>query len=259
MQKNHSVAFGLIPASIDRISNISPENCLDIGFVGDVYARDDFLTEMGYGRLSDLRDAIWRPLSNTPLIVANLEAPITDKELAIEKKPYLHKTSTATLALFDERFVLSLANNHIMDYGASGLNDTIDALNKAGIQYAGAGQNLDQAKTPCLLTVEGIRIAVICAADPRFYPATETSPGTCPAHQSLLVESIQSIKNQVDFVIVSVHMGLEYVSVPSFNQMNLTQACFDAGTNVVHFHHAHCLSGAATNGKDMVFFGTGNY
>lgn len=249
----------LVPAKIELLNTAPPADHFDIGLVGDVYIRDDFLAKHGITCLKDLATTIWQPLAGSALIIANLEAPVTGQALPVEQKPYLHKTSTAALDIFDQRFVLSLANNHIMDYGVAGLVDTLAALDAAGIPHAGAGLNIEQAKAPCLVKVNGVQVAVICAADPRFHPATEHSPGTCPAHRDLLVESVRTVGGDSTVVVVSLHMGLEYVSVPSPTQIDLAKACLEAGAHVVHFHHAHCLSGAATDGRGAVLFGTGNY
>lgn len=249
----------LVPAEFEALSTLPPADHFDIGLVGDVYVRDDILANVGATRLSDLRAAMWQPLAGSSLIIANLEAPITEQEMALEQKPYIHKTSTAALGIFDKRFVLSLANNHIMDFGVAGLADTLVALDAAGIPHAGAGLNIDQAKTPCLVKVNDVQVAVICAADPRFHPATENSPGTCPARRDLLVEAVRKVGGNSTVVVVSLHMGLEYVTVPSATQIELAQACLEAGAHIVHFHHSHCLSGAATGGHGAILFGTGNY
>jgi poly-gamma-glutamate synthesis protein (capsule biosynthesis protein) len=167
--------------------------------------------------------------------------------------------SPDTLGIFDSRFVLSLANNHIMDFGSAGLLDTMAALDHAGIAYAGAGPTLARACEPRLVQIAGKTIAVICAADARFSPATATSPGTCPARTDLLVEGIRAVGGSAQVIVVSLHMGLEHVSVPSVTQIRLAEACLAAGAQVVHFHHSHCSSGAATNGRGVALFGTGNY
>ena len=202
---------------------------------------------------------LWRPLAGCSLIVANLEAPVTERTHPAENKSYNLRTSRRALDVFDSRFVLSLANNHIMDYGPDGLADTIDALDAAGISYAGAGRDIDHARTPRFLTVSGIEAAVICAADSRFHAARAATPGTCPAFPDLLTESITSARGRARLVLVSIHMGLEYVAIPSAAQFTLAELCLKAGAQVVQFHHSHCLSGSVSDGRGRVLFGTGNY
>ena len=249
----------LEPAEIATLSARAEKDFLDLGFVGDILLQKDTLELAGAPAMSRVGEEVWAPLSSCRLIVANLEAPVTSRSTPVEDKPYIHRMSHSALGIFDHRCVLSLANNHVMDFGAEGLADTIAALDAAGLRHAGAGMNLDQARAPCRVDLGGVRVAVICAADPRFNPATETSPGTYPARTTLLVDSIQRERERCDLIVVSLHMGLEHVSAPSAAQIALARACLHAGARVVHFHHAHCLGGAATDGRGIVLFGTGNY
>lgn len=249
----------LAPALLNDIDGAAPSGHFDIGLVGDVYWRDDSPPGHSGYALRDMSGAVWKPLESASLVVANLESPITTQETPVEQKPYLHRTTNPVVDTFDRRFVLCLANNHIMDYGPSGLFDTMDALDKAGIPHAGAGRDIDRAKTPRLLTIEDTTVAVICAADPRFNPAAPNHPGTCPAHAEILVDAIQSVTRRAGLIVVSLHMGLEHVRVPSAAQIRLAETCLDNGAHVVHFHHSHCTSGAAFGRRGVVLFGTGNY
>jgi len=250
----------LAPATIEALDATAVEGQIDIGLIGDIYLRDDYLANFGVTNLGLLRNELWQSLANARLIVANLEAPITGQTVPLEAKPHLHKTSDAVLNIFDSRFVLCLANNHIMDYGVAGLVETLSALDAAGIPHAGAGLNLAQASAPARLNVDGTEIAVICAADPRFRPATGDTPGTFPARRDSLVKAIRATAGDGAVVVLSLHMGLEHVSVPSAAQIELAEACVEAGATVVHFHHSHCLAGAVVAGScTSVLFGTGDY
>ena len=250
---------GLSPLTLAGFSGPPPNDHLDVGLVGDVLLSEALLHQVDRQGHRDLRDALWQPLADCSLIVANLEAPITERDVPAENKTYNLKTARRALYVFDSRFVLSLANNHIMDYGAAGLFDTIDALDAAGIAYAGAGRDIDQARAPRYVSIAGIESAVICAADPRFQAATSASPGTCPALPDLLVESIVTARRRAQLVAVSIHMGLEYVNTPSAAQIHLAERCLTAGAQLVQFHHSHCLSGVAGDGRGVVLFGTGNF
>ncbi len=259
MKQGNSASSILSPLTLAGLSGLQPNDHLDIGLVGDVLLSEAFLDQADRQGCRDLRDALWRPLADCSLILANLEAPITAHEVVAENKAYNLKTARRALDVFDSRFVLSLANNHIMDYGAEGLFDTIDALDAAGIAYAGAGRDIDHARAPRYVSIAGIESAVICAADSRFQAAKSASPGTCPAFPDLLVESIGTARRRARFVGVSIHMGLEYVDTPSAAQIHLAERCLSTGAQLVQFHHSHCLSGAAGDGRGVVLFGTGNF
>lgn len=255
---SHS-SLALAPLSLAKLSGPRPNDHLDVGLVGDVLLSETLLNQFERRGCGDLRDTLWRPLADCSLIVANLEAPITQHTQQAESKAYNLKTSRRALDVFSSRFVLSLANNHMMDFGPVGLLDTLAALDSAGLAYAGAGRDLEQARAPCYKTINGMRVAVIGAADPRFQSATKNTPGTNPAIREPLVESILEARIHARFITVTIHMGLEYADMPSSNQILLSEACLAAGAHVVQFHHSHCLSGCAGNGSGVVLFGTGNY
>ncbi len=246
-------------ASLDPLEATALAGHFDIGLVGDMYLRDEYLRRFGIAHVADLKEELWGSLAGASLIVANLEAPITSAARPLEDKPYLHKTSPAVLDVFDGRFVLSLANNHIMDYGPAGLIDTLNALDAAGVAYAGAGRDIEEASSPCRLVVAGTQLAVFCAADPRFCPATANAPGTCPAERDLLTAAVRAARREGVLVVVSLHMGLEHIPVPSLTQVALAKACLEAGAMVVHFHHSHCLGGLVADDNGVVLLGTGNY
>ena len=193
------------------------------------------------------------------LMVANLEAPVVSQVTHRENKRYNLCADASALDLFGSRSVLSLANNHIMDYGERGLAETIAALSARGILHAGAGRNIEEASKPALIDVGGIRVAVLCCADPRFQAATAQCAGTCPATIDLVDTTVRELRSTADMVIVSVHMGIEFLPVPSRRQIELAEVCARAGVSVLHFHHAHTISGIQKIGECAVLFGTGNF
>ena len=161
--------------------------------------------------------------------------------------------------MFDGRFVLGLANNHIMDYGPQGLQETLKELRARGLAHAGAGQTLAEACRPAIVEAQGLKLAVVCAADPRYEPASDGAAGTCPAEPALLQEILRSLRGTCSAVVVSVHMGLEYVPYPTPRMGGLAELCLSEGAALVIFHHSHCLSGATADPRGVVLWGAGNY
>jgi hypothetical protein len=200
-----------------------------------------------------------KSLPQSDLTVANLEAPVVSQATLRENKRYTLRTDVSALDLFGSRSVLCLANNHIMDYGEKGLAETITALNARGIVHAGAGRNLEEASKPALIDVGGVSVAVLCCADPRFQAATAQCAGTCPATIELVDASVRELRPTTDIVIVSVHMGIEFLPVPSKRQLEMAEVCARAGASVLQFHHTHTISGIQKIGECTVLFGTGNF
>jgi poly-gamma-glutamate capsule biosynthesis protein CapA/YwtB (metallophosphatase superfamily) len=230
-----------------------------ISLAGDVFIPDTSFVNVGVQERNTVRSRFAAPFEGADLVLLNFEAPVTDAPRPQEQKRYNLRNSSDCLELFDDRFVLSLANNHIMDYGEAGLTSTIEQMTARGLPFGGAGINIEEASKPAFIERAGVKVAIICAADPRFQPAGPSSPGTLPAHSDLLVRIIGEAKDQADFVVLSVHAGMEFTSVPTPFMINLVDQCLTAGAQIIGFHHTHCLSGFTQKHGQLVIWGAGNY
>lgn len=239
--------------------NPSASSGFRLACVGDVLVADRSLVAVRREGIASAASRIWASVEGADVVLANLEVPITEGASLRTNKRYNFRTSGDVLALFDQRFVLSLANNHILDYGQRGLLDTIEALDARGIPHTGAGRDLEAARQPVVISVGGVRFGVLCAAAPRFQPATATACGTFPAQPELLRESLRELKGQADIIAVSIHDGIEFFPLPTPRQVRLSRLCLEEGARVVSFHHSHCLSGMWKDDRGVVFFGLGDY
>lgn len=192
-------------------------------------------------------------------LFANLETPLTSHENRRVNKKYCFKLDPGFIRKIPGKFVFSIANNHIMDYGEEGLFETIETLKSHGFQFTGAGQNIDEAGKPAIVDFGEYKIGFLAAADRRYQSATESKPGVFPAIPEYLTPRIKKIRRRVDMVIISIHMGMEYIPVPTPAMEKLSSACQNAGADVVFFHHAHCVSGYALQNNKATLWGTGNF
>jgi poly-gamma-glutamate synthesis protein (capsule biosynthesis protein) len=232
---------------------------LTVRCVGDIAPVRGALDMLANPTAGEFLRQLLKSESQSDVTVANLEAPVVSQAALRENKRYNLRTDVSALGLFGARSVLSLANNHIMDYGEQGLAETISVLNNRGIVHAGAGRNLEEASKPALINVDSVKVGVLCCADPRFQAATAQRAGTCPATVELVKTAVRELRPIADVVIVSVHMGIEFFPVPSKRQMELAEVCADAGISVLQFHHTHTISGIQKVGECTVLFGTGNF
>ena len=154
---------------------------LTVNCVGDIALVGGRAGNVSKTDVGDIFQSASKSLPQNDLTLANLEAPVASQASCRVNKRYNLCADASALDLFGSRSVISLANNHIMDYGDEGLAETIAALNARGIVYAGAGRNLQEASKPALIDVEGVRVAVLCCADSRFQASTDHRAGTCPA------------------------------------------------------------------------------
>lgn len=227
-----------------------------IALTGDVYI--PFISDTKLQ--GKFKDDFYAPFDGCDLVFSNYEAPVAFETMEPrEKKSYNLRHLPESLDLFDQRFVLSLANNHIMDFGDNGLRLTLKSLRERGIPFAGAGLNLEEASRPVYLDRGGSRLAFVAAADPRFQPAKSDSPGTMPATPDLLDEVLRAANKNADRVFVSIHAGMEFTRVPTPFMLRLAKVCAESGAAVVAFHHAHCISGHTQLGSTDIFWGLGNY
>ncbi|MDD4274550.1 MAG: CapA family protein [Desulfobacter postgatei] len=232
---------------------------IQISLAGDIFLPDKLARTVNNPNQKNGKSSFLEPFKDSDVILCNFEAPISDSAKERERKQYNLKNDLTVLDFFDDRFVLSLANNHIMDYGKDGLKNTITFLKEKNLIFAGAGKNIEEASRPAFVSCKGIQFAVICAADPRFQPAGTNTPGTLPAKPEHLIPIIHEAKDKADYVFISIHAGMEFTSIPTPFMIKLADQCLQAGAKIVKFHHAHCLSGQTENEKGIILWGGGNY
>ena len=192
-------------------------------------------------------------------VFANLETPITLFDKPALNKKYSFRSEPDVLSAIPDNFVFSLANNHILDYGFEGLSDTMKYLEIKGIPYTGAGKNIDEAGKPLILKYYDKVIGFIASADKRYGSASINSPGIFPATPELLIPRISDLKRKSDIVILSIHMGMEYMPLPTPVMRKLAADCHESGADFIFFHHSHCISGYSCTDKKTTLWGTGNF
>ena len=181
------------------------------------------------------------------LNILNLECPVIDYDasLKIEKTgPHL-RTNEGIFTLLKKinTHAVALANNHIMDYGTSGLNSTLSLCKDNNILTTGAGINLEEASQPAIFEKNGIKIGIINFCENEWSIATNDIPGANPLDLIAVYSKIKEIRPQVDFVIVIVHGGHEYYNYPSPRMVKQYRFFAENGADVVIGHHTHCISG----------------
>ena len=193
--------------------------------------------------------------------ITNLECPLTIRGKKINKVgPSLKGPPEASEALKFAGFnLVSLANNHLMDYGEVGLKDTINALETKGIQYVGAGDSLRAANTPQVISIRGLRIGFLNIAEHEFSIATEYMGGASSLSVVNNYYQILEVKKSVDFLILIIHGGHEFFPHPSPRMKKLYPFFIDLGVDAVIGHHAHVFSGYEVYKNAPIFYNIGNF
>jgi poly-gamma-glutamate synthesis protein (capsule biosynthesis protein) len=195
------------------------------------------------------------------LAITNLECPLTDDGPGIKKVgPLLRAPANTARTLSDWGFKLvTLANNHIMDYKSDGLVSTINACKENGIAHVGAGANNTDAKMVYYTKIGDQRVAVLNFAENEFSTTHGKSPGANPLEAVVNYGDIVKAKELSDFVLVIVHGGNEMYNLPSLRTKNTLRFFAEAGADAVIQHHAHCYSGYELYKGVPIFYGLGNF
>jgi poly-gamma-glutamate capsule biosynthesis protein CapA/YwtB (metallophosphatase superfamily) len=201
------------------------------------------------------------------LAFLNIEGAISDAGLKNTVKEYTFRSRPTLLdgltsAGID---VVSLANNHILDYRLKALTDCISRLDAAGIKHAGAGADLAAASTPAIIETPAGKVALIAASEiTASFAATSKRAGTyyipeTAAANKALIAKVTETATQADFVVVSLHWGVEYKTAANSDQIGLAHALIDAGADLILGHHPHVVQGLEIYKDRLIVYSMGDF
>lgn len=185
------------------------------------------------------------PNGSTPIAKCGPNLSCSDEPISVLKRIGLH--------------CVTLANNHIMDYGATGLHATMDKLQQTSIDYVGAGDNLHKAQQPLIKEINGQKLAIINCCEHEFSIADTTHAGANPLDIVDICHQIQTARQLADHVLVIIHGGHEHYQLPSPRMQKTYRFFIEAGADAVINHHQHCYSGYEIYQNKPIFYGLGNF
>lgn len=208
-------------------------------------------------------NGVRKELASADINLANLEAPIAEHGMEYSGKKYRFRAEPLVAkALRTAGFnLVTLANNHSMDFGGEALTETLQHLSDNGIAWIGAGANLTEARQMALYTIKGKKIAFLgySLTQPVEFFAGQDRPGTAPGYQKLVTADIKSARRQAEYVIVSFHWGKEASSSVQAYQRTTAHKAIEAGADVVIGHHPHILQGIERYRGGIIFYSLGNF
>lgn len=202
-------------------------------------------------------------IQTTDYSVVNLECPIFDGDLKPIKKigPNLKGSPLAIKALREVGFnCLTLANNHIMDYGQEGLDSTINLAIEKQFDVVGVSSKSEEEQHNILYKeIAGCRFTIINCCEHEFSIAFDSQKGCTPLDEIDQYYSIKDAKKKSDYVFVIVHGGIEGYQFPTPRMKKLYHFFIDAGADAVINHHQHCFSGYEYYNNKPIYYGIGNF
>lgn len=208
-------------------------------------------------------------LNSADLTMVNLEAALGTGG-SPEPKTFTFQTPAATLDALAAAGVdvVTMANNHGMDFGEGGLASSLEIRSGGRLPVVGIGNDESDAMSPFIAEVRGQRVAFIGANDvfdsslQARWTATDDQAGIASAkgiHQQRLLDTVAATREHADTVVVFLHYGRETETCPNDRQKELAASLFDAGADIVVGSHAHRLQGVGFMGDRLVAYGLGNF
>lgn len=203
--------------------------------------------------------------------VANVECVIADKgePWTATPKTFHFRSDARNVVVLQKASLdfVSVANNHVLDYGYMALRDMLEILDTAGVRHSGAGANTGEACQPAYMDVNGVQVGFLAFTDNEpAWASREDYPGLCytridmqdPRAQRIL-DRVRLARQEAGLMIVSVHWGGDWGQEPPKEHVWLGRALIDAGADIVFGHSAHVFRGIEIYKGKPILYGTGDF
>lgn len=255
------------------LAECESQDTVTLLFAGDILMDDHYAVMSTYhNRGNDINQAfdqgLLEQMRNADIFMINNEFTFTSRGTPTVNKKFTFRADPGNVSMYEEMGVdiVSVANNHIYDYGEVSLLDTLDTLEQAEIPYVGAGRNLQEAMTPVYYIANGMKIAFVSATQiernsvPDTKEATQDSAGVlrCMNPHNLLL-TIEEAKKNSDYVILYIHWGTESQEAIDWLQEQQAPIYAQAGVDLIIGDHPHCLQKMDSVEGVPVIYSLGNF
>ncbi len=243
---------------------IKEPNFVTLSFVGDIMLDRGVKNSVNKnfkGDYSSLFEKL-EILKKSDIVFANLEGPVSDIGKDMHNLYSFRMDLSIIPTLKDAGFsILSVANNHVGDWGRNAYIDTLTRLKENEIFYTGGGINTNEAEIPIIIEKYGIKIGYLGFSDvgPNWMEASENKAGLLLASNPRFDEIIQNASKQVDYLVVSFHFGDEYKLKHNPRQEYLAHKAIDAGAKIIIGHHPHVAEDTEIYINGFIAYSLGNF
>lgn len=237
-----------------------------LAFAGDVMFSEQYLAAYDRNGIQALAsEQMLAEMRDADLFMLNEEFPFSLRGEPMEDKQYTFRTDPKYVSILQDlgTDLVTVANNHALDFGQDAFCDTLDTLKQAGITCVGGGYHIAEASAPAVCTVNGQTFAIFAATrvSPSYdWYATDSQPGMFQTYDpTKLNAAIAEAEETYDHTIVFVHWGIEHVEYPEDYQRALAKGYIDAGADLIIGCHPHILQGFEYYRDVPVIYSLGNY
>ena len=243
---------------------------VQITAAGDLCLEEDGYVLDYYDTVNDLSKCISKTILDqtnaADIFFLNHEYCISDRGTPLEDKYYVFRAKPERMKLLEQMGtdIVSIANNHIYDYGADAMDDTINLLDQAKITHVGGGTNLDEAKQPTYYIINGIKIGFVAASEGEQYKftpeATDSTTGILTSYDTTEYNQvIADASKECDYLIAYVHWGTEDEDMYNSTQTEHGKEFLKSGADIVIGGHPHVLQGIETYKGRNIVYSLGNF
>ena len=230
--------------------------------VGDLFpvkTNLSFFSEGNVGALFD--EKICRLFSDADFRICNMEGALTDGEQrAIKTGPVI---TAPTIAVNGYKALgidlCMLSNNHITDAGSQGVFDTMESLEKAGIQYIGAGGSETTIKHYVIQNYDGIVVCIYNVSETMYNKPSSNTAGVWLYDEYVVCKELELLKNKCDYIVVIYHGGIEKFRYPSPEIKKRFHRMAESGANVILSQHTHCIGCEEYYNGSYLLYGQGDF
>lgn len=201
-------------------------------------------------------------LGDADITFGNLEGPISNRGIKVGSIYSFRADPRSVEGLVYSGFdILSVANNHIWDYGVDAFTDTLKVLKDSGISYVGGGSSYEEAHKPIIMETKGTKVAYLAYTNllPSFLGAKDAKLAVAFPDMEQMMIDVQKARDRADVVAVSFHWGYEYKTHHNPYQEGLAHAAIDAGADLVVGHHPHVVQDTEKYGGGYIAYSLGNF
>lgn len=248
--------------------DIRDQNFATLTFAGDIMldrgVKNSVIKNFGndYSQLFEKSDNLLELLRNTDIFFANFEGTASDQGVD-QKNLFSFRMNPVVIPTLRGAGVsiLSLANNHVADWGRNAFTDTLSRLKENEILYTGGGNNKTEAETPAIIEKYGMKIGYLGFSDvgPNYMATSVDKAGVLLASDPNFDEIIKNAAKQVDYLVVTFHFGVEYQTTHNARQEELAHRAVDDGAKIVIGTHPHVVEDTEVYKNGYIAYSLGNF